>query len=52
MPVTEFMPGLVDPAISFPRRLADPRPVPRHVDRGETRAPGTPSLRRHAPPLP
>jgi hypothetical protein len=38
MPVTEVMPGLVDPAISFPRRLADPRPVPRHVDLGETRA--------------
>ena len=32
------MAGLADPAARFPRRPACPRPVPRHVDPGETRA--------------
>ena len=33
-----FMASLVDAAIGFPRRPARPRPVPRHVRPGETRA--------------
>jgi hypothetical protein len=42
MPVSEVMPGLVDPAVRLrPRpadpRPADPRPAPRRVDPGETR---------------
>ena len=31
-----FIAGLADPGIGFPRRLARPRPVPRHVQPYET----------------
>jgi len=33
-----FIAGLADPGIGFPRRMARPRPVPRHVHPGETQA--------------
>lgn len=38
MPVAEVMPGLVDPALRLPRRKTKPRPAPRRVDPGDTRA--------------